>query len=193
MMMQMLEAAGVDIASDRVRRADADNRRGYYELEAVKGIREDTSFFEGCVGKAVKVVAPLLPLIPSSFDYCVLFMDRGLDEVLASQHEMLRRLTGREESDGKAAREPAMERAFQGQINKTRNWMDDQPNLKSLRVSHRRMLAKPIDTAERVVEFLKSSEVSFQAGSLDGNADSLITQMAGVVDPDLSRQSKVRR
>jgi hypothetical protein len=88
MMMQMLEAAGLEIASDALRAADADNPRGYYELEAVKRIRDDDSFLGECVGRVVKIVAPLLPSLPEEYDYRIVFMERDLAEVLASQREM---------------------------------------------------------------------------------------------------------
>ncbi len=192
MMMQMLEAAGIDVASDRVREADDDNRRGYYELEAVKRIREDASFFDGCVGKAVKVVAPLLRFIPRSFDYYILFMDRDLDEVLASQQEMLRRRTGREEG-ADDANTSAMAHAYQNQTERVRNWIDDQSNIESLRISHSQMLSEPVSAARLVAEFLAPSGFSLQAADSDLNSASLIDRMADVVDPELSRQSWSRR
>jgi len=191
LMMQMLEAAGIDVASDHVREADDDNRRGYYELEAVKRIREDTSFFDGCVGKAVKVVAPLLPFLPTPFDYYILFMDRDLDEVLASQQLMLRRRTGRGEG-AEGANDSVMARAYQNQLEKVDHWIDDQSNLKSLRISHRQMLAEPAGIAQKVAEFLSTSEFSLQSADSDVNSALLIARMANVVDPELSRQSRGR-
>ena len=44
LMMQMLENGGVDVVTDNVRAADADNPRGYYELERVKRIEQDASW-----------------------------------------------------------------------------------------------------------------------------------------------------
>ena len=38
MMMQMLEAGGMPIVTDHVRKPDDDNLRGYYEFEKVKQI-----------------------------------------------------------------------------------------------------------------------------------------------------------
>ena len=40
-MMQMLAAGGMELLTDQVRRADEDNPRGYFELEAVKRTRQD--------------------------------------------------------------------------------------------------------------------------------------------------------
>jgi hypothetical protein len=46
----------------------------------------------GAAGKAVKVVHVLLPGLPEGYEYRVLFMQRDLGEVLASQRAMLERL-----------------------------------------------------------------------------------------------------
>ena len=40
MMMRMLDAAGMEIMTDRVRTADEDNPRGYYEYERVKDLEK---------------------------------------------------------------------------------------------------------------------------------------------------------
>jgi hypothetical protein len=84
-MMQMLTAGGIPVATDKCRRADADNPCGYFELEAVKAIARDASFLDGCRGKAVKIIHALLPHIKVDREYRVVFMRRHLDEVLASQ------------------------------------------------------------------------------------------------------------
>jgi hypothetical protein len=93
MLMQMLTAGGMPILSDGVRKADADNPRGYFELEAAKRIRSDAGFVREAEGHAVKIVAPLLPALPSipGWRYRVIFLERDLSEVMASQAIMLER------------------------------------------------------------------------------------------------------
>ena len=59
LMMQMLEAGGLEAFTDRERAADGDNPRGYYELEAVKQLRDDTSWLDEARGRAVKVIHAL--------------------------------------------------------------------------------------------------------------------------------------
>ena len=54
LMMQMLEKGGVDIITDRVRGADTDNPRGYYEFEKVKKIKQDASWLTETRGKEVE-------------------------------------------------------------------------------------------------------------------------------------------
>ena len=91
MMMQMLEAGGVLVYTDNVRRADEDNQRGYFELEAVKRTKDDKAWLREASGKAVKMIYQLLYDLPPDYDYRVVFMQRDLDEVLASQRSMLER------------------------------------------------------------------------------------------------------
>jgi hypothetical protein len=91
MAMRMLEAGGMPILTDGVRHADDSNVHGYYELEAVKNLPEggDTAWLKSAHGKAVKIISFLLTWLPETHDYRVIFMRRGLDEVVASQHAML--------------------------------------------------------------------------------------------------------
>ena len=77
---------------DNIRTADTDNPRGYYEYEQVKKIKEDKSWLPPTRGKAFKMISQLLYDLPASERYRILFMQRDLDEVLASQEKMLARL-----------------------------------------------------------------------------------------------------
>lgn len=62
------------------------------------------------LARAVKVVAPLLPYLPDGRAYRILFMERDLDEVLASPQRMLTRL-------GRPSGNPAvLKPAFEAQL-----------------------------------------------------------------------------
>ncbi len=98
LMMQMLQAGGLEIASDSLRKADDSNPKGYFELNNVRNIKHDTSWFIELPGKAVKIVSPLLRYIPDKFNYKIIFMLRHLDEIIASQRHMLLR-NGKSSSD----------------------------------------------------------------------------------------------
>ena len=65
MAMQMLAAGGMAVLTDHQREADEDNPLGYFELERVKHIHEDTGWTEEAKSKAVKVVAPPIPMLPA--------------------------------------------------------------------------------------------------------------------------------
>lgn len=61
MIMRMLDAGGMPLVVDNIRKPDKDNIRGYYEYERVKKIKDgDISWLRDCRGKAVKIVSPLL-------------------------------------------------------------------------------------------------------------------------------------
>ena len=98
MMMQMLHAGGHPCLTDDRREADADNPRGYFEYDKVKQLRTDCSWLPEATGKAVKIIAQLLSVLPTELDYKIIFMRRELDEVIASQNRMLDR-QGRGGSD----------------------------------------------------------------------------------------------
>ena len=109
LVMQMLAAGGHPIASDGVRRADADNPRGYFELEAARGLARDASWLPGMAGRAVKLVHTLLPSLPPGLHYKVLLVRRRLDEVLASQRVMLARRGSAPDPAEDARLRPALE------------------------------------------------------------------------------------
>jgi hypothetical protein len=95
MAMQMLEAAGLPVLTDGVRQADQFNARGYYEYAPVKRLDRDNAWLHEAGGKVVKIVAPLLHHVPETLPCQVVFMERGLEHVLASQARMM----GREDSE----------------------------------------------------------------------------------------------
>jgi hypothetical protein len=93
MVMKMLEAGGLSMVTDGVRSADEDNPKGYYEDERVKNLHvdEDRAWLRQCRGRAVKVISYLIKTLPPDNNYKVLFMERNLKEILASQSKMLTR------------------------------------------------------------------------------------------------------
>ena len=70
LVMQMLAAGGHPIASDGVRRADADNPRGYFELEAARAARARRLLAPGArgprgeAGPHAGALAPRIPTVP---------------------------------------------------------------------------------------------------------------------------------
>ena len=91
LMMQMLHAGGMEVVTDGVRTPDDNNPRGYFEYEAVKDLDKGVpqQWLAGARGRAVKIVSPLIPSLPDTYNYLVILMQRDLDEVIASQNKML--------------------------------------------------------------------------------------------------------
>src|ERR1700726_2361410 len=91
LMMQMLASGGMSVLTDQRRKPDIDNPRGYCEWEPIKLLPKEPNLIDEAEGKAVKVVSQLLLSLPAGRSYKVIFMERPLPEVLASQDEMLKR------------------------------------------------------------------------------------------------------
>src|SRR5207253_8560948 len=89
LMMQMLAAGGMSILTDGERQADLDNPRGYFEWERIKQLPKEPGCIVEAEGKVVKVIWQRLLALPAGHDYRVVFVQRPLAEVLASQEQML--------------------------------------------------------------------------------------------------------
>jgi hypothetical protein len=168
LMMQMLAAGGLPVLGDGVRPPDASNPRGYFEYEPVKHLARDAAWLEAAEGRVVKVVVPLVAFLPPGRAYRVVFMERALDEVLASQARMLGRL-------GRPAGNPALlAPAFTVQLERARAFLRTAPDTAVLPVAYADLLRDPAAQAARLQAFL--------GPSLDAAA------MARAVDPALYRE-----
>jgi len=150
MMMRMLEAGGLPVLVDHVRTADEDNPEGYYEFERVKKIEQDTAWLDDAHGKVVKMISALLTHLPPGHTYKVVFMRRKLDEVLASQRQMLIR-RGKPTD---ATSDERMAQFFTRHLEKVDAWMQAQPNLEVLYVSYNELMEDPQTHCARVAGFL---------------------------------------
>lgn len=99
LMMQILARGGLPPMTDGQRTPDISNPEGYFEWEKVKTLPHNPAILDGAVGKALKVVSPLLVHLPAHRRYKVIFMLRPPDEIARSQARMRRRT----ESDAPAA------------------------------------------------------------------------------------------
>lgn len=151
MMMKMLQAGGVNILTDNLRAADENNPKGYYEYERVKQLEKgDIAWVAEAEGKAVKIVSYLLEFLPAEYFYKVIFMQRDMTEILASQRRMLER-------EGKSDNSPDDEKMaalFKKHLAKVENWLAQQKNIETLYVSYNQTLVSPLETLERLDAFL---------------------------------------
>ncbi|HTP09797.1 MAG TPA: sulfotransferase domain-containing protein [Anaerolineae bacterium] len=171
MMMKMLEAGGLSPVTDNIRTADEDNPKGYYEFERVKQLpKGDVAWLPDAQGKVVKVIAALLPYLPGGYRYRVIFMQRAMPEVLASQRQMLIR---RGEDPNKIP-DDVIAKLFEKHLKQVNDWVSQQPNVQRLDVNYNEMLKNPQPFIEQVNTFL------------DHQLDA--AKMATVVDPSLHRQ-----
>lgn len=169
LMMQMLERGGVEVVTDNLRTADTDNPRGYYELEKIKKLRQDASWFPQTRGKAIKIVSQLLYELVASESYRIIFMQRDTDEILASQEKMLQR------RNRPPAPRDELRQSYAMHLERLGDWLGRQRNMAVLYVSYSDRMEGPKAQAERVSEFLS------------GRADP--ERMAKAVDPSLYRNT----
>jgi hypothetical protein len=169
LMMQMLVAGGMTPLSDGERQADTDNPRGYLEWERIKTLPTDPGCIAEAEGKVVKVISRLLLSLPEGHDYRVVFMQRPLPEVLASQDQMLRRRGTYKEGTNPAI----ISAAFEKHLREVYAWLDGKNYVKALRLPYHEVLKDPAETAKQLADFL----------GIALNLDAMIEQ----VDPSLYR------
>lgn len=171
LMMQLLDAAGVALVVDGVRGADADNPRGYFECEAVKRLATNAECLTTAPGRAIKIVSALVRHLPTTHDYRVLWMQRPLTEVLASQAAMLAR-----RAQPAATDDDRLAEFFAQHLRTLEGWLAAQPNLRVLPVEYHALLRTPAEQLERIAVFLERP--------LDA------ARATAVVDPQLYRQRR---
>jgi hypothetical protein len=172
MMMRMLEAGGIMPVTDNIRKPDQDNPKGYYEFEKVKKIKEDSSWLPSCLGKCAKMVSQLLYELPGSFNYRIVFMQRTLEEVLASQKVMLERL-GKNSGTGDDAQ---MAGLLERHLDEVSRWLMQQKNIKVLFINYNDIIRDPKEHVKKLNMFF------------DGKLQ--VDRVHAVVDSSLYRQRK---
>jgi hypothetical protein len=170
MMMSMLVAGGIPALTDAIRTADEDNPKGYFELEKVKELAKDNAWLTEAGGRAVKIISALLKHLPTDYRYKIIFMRREMQEILASQRQMLLR---RGEPTDKISDE-RMAEMFRKHLGEVESWLARQPNIEVIYANYNEMLAAPAASIETINQFL--------GGHLDTAA------MMAVVDKTLHRQ-----
>jgi hypothetical protein len=173
MAMAMLEAGGIPVVTDGRRAADASNPKGYYEYEPVKDLDKpgDHAWLAGARGKAVKIISFLLTHLPETFDYEVIFMQRDLNEVLASQNRMLE---SRGEPGGAA--DDRMREVYEQHLAQVERFMRSRACFATLPLAYAAVVAAPSVEAARINAFL--------GGRLD------VARMAAVADRALYRNRR---
>ena len=168
LMMQMLAAGGMPLLTDFERKADIDNPRGYCEWEPIKLLPKEPNRIDEAEGKAVKVITQLLLSLPPGRNYKLIFMERPLPEVLASQDEMLKR-----RGSTQSVNHALLTSAFRDHMREVVAWLERRTEIPVYRMGYRKVLSDPSNSAKAVRDFL----------DLELNVEA----MAREVDPSLYR------
>jgi hypothetical protein len=151
LMMQMLAVGGMPVLSDGERAADADNPRGYYEWERIKQLPQDPACIDEAEGRVVKVISQLLFALPVGRSYQIIFMERPLPEVVASQAEMIRRRG----TSGAVLNDAGLIAGLRAHLNQVNAWLRHRPEIRVCRVPYHQALRDPRDASEIVHRFLQ--------------------------------------
>jgi LPS sulfotransferase NodH len=171
LMMQMLAAGGMPLLTDQERKPDIDNPRGYCEWEPAKLLPKQPNRIDEAEGKAVKVISQLLLSLPRGRNYKLIFMERPLPEVLASQDEMLKRRGSAEPLD-----HAVLTNAFRDHMREIVAWLEQREDIPLCRIGYRKVLSDPQGCAQTVRDFV--------------NLDLNVEAMAREVDPALYRNRR---
>ncbi len=113
----------------------------------------------------------LLPKLPAQHDYKVIFMTRPIDEIYASQKEMIERLGTRG-----AEIDPAeMKHGMSVHSREMRIWLQTQPNVQSLEIDFPSLVRDPQPQISRLIDFLGPEKFPHES------------EMASAIDPSLHR------
>ncbi|MGZ5538159.1 MAG: hypothetical protein ACXWG0_06495, partial [Chthoniobacterales bacterium] len=166
LMMQILEAAGIPAFSDNKRKADESNRKGYYEHEKVASLLSswDRSWLKDARGSAIKIVAPLLAVLPQKLKkpdsepellhYRIIFMERDMEEILQSQSTMLARLG---KSPAVSQVTPDISKAYRQQERHARSWCIAR-GIHAMSVSFETLVHQPDEILPRLSRFLGATD-----------------------------------
>jgi len=175
LVMQILQAAGISPFTDEARQADESNPVGYFENVDVARLmdrKHSKKWLADASGKAVKVVAPLLPHLPGGLEsqsgdrqpinYRVVLIERDLDEILASQASMLQRMDKTPEASNQSS---SLATAYRTQLSAAESWLVKN-KISALRINHRELMTDPDSTIQRLAEFLNRADQSSEMKSV---------------------------
>lgn len=150
MMMKILSQGGLLPVTDELRTADEDNPEGYFELESVKQMAAgNVAWVADAGGKVVKVISALLEFLPSDYSYKVIFMEREIKEILASQRKMLARRNKESSID-----DAEMEAQFRKHLSVVKPWLARQPHMDVKYVSYNALMSTPEPLCRQVRDFI---------------------------------------
>jgi predicted ATPase len=151
MMMKMLAEGGLSAVVDSLREADEDNPNGYFEIESSKSLKDgEKKWLYDAQGKVVKVISYLLEFLPDDLSYDIIFMEREISEILASQQKMLKR-----RNEISALSDAEMEAQFREHLRAVKYWAARKSNMRILFVKYNEMVNAPETLCQSIADFLE--------------------------------------
>jgi hypothetical protein len=151
LMMQMLQAGGIPLLTDNQRKPDPNNPKGYWEFEKVKKLKKDSSWLKKAKGKAVKIISAFLPYLPPQHRYQIIFMERKMEEILASQRKMMER-RGKKANPNE---DKKLALLFKKHLKEIKLWLAKQENIEVVYINYNKLLNDPTPVIKKISQFLK--------------------------------------
>lgn len=185
LLMQMLQKGGIPTAVDEIREADQYNPNGYYDHQKIMDIDRKNpkpyavDFMESLQGKAIKVYAGFLHLLPADekLQYKLIFIERDIFEVWASRRKMNPQLMqkGNEQTIFFAFRQRENLKRVTENV---KQWLKDRKDINILWLNYKNLIEEPEKEVKRIIQFLNTDK----SLSLDEKA------MQATVNPALYKE-----
>lgn len=172
MLMQIIHASGAPTAFDKSRDADANNPKGYYELEGGKIINKliDGTFpLNDYKGKFIKITSFGLKYLPVG-KYKIIYSERNIDEILDSMEKMADII----DTEREKTKESFMKLNIM-----IKNLITSREDMDVLMVNYNEIISNPSQHLKKIHDF-----INFPGLSLD--------DMVSAVDKRLYRQRRGR-
>lgn len=155
LMMQMLSKGGSSVLTDKKRKADTSNPKGYLEYEPVMRLHKDNSWLGEAKNKSLKVVAPLLKFLDPKYRYKIIFMTRDLNEVIRSQQTMI----------GKDPNSIPLRllNSYQDLLKGVQTWKDKEPGVEMIFVNYKDALEDTETVVNKVSNFIGKDDLNKKA------------------------------
>jgi hypothetical protein len=128
------------------------NPQGYFEYERVKQLEQgDQAWLASARGKVVKVISPLLQYLPDQYFYKVIFMQRKIEEILASQQQML----VASKKNATHINDYELATVYQKHLRAVEAWLATQPNIDVLFMNYNAVIEDSGNQLHQLSDFLR--------------------------------------
>ena len=138
MMMQLLQAGGMEVLTDDSVLPDESNPKGYFEYAPIKNTRKDNAWMENATGKAVKVIAQLLPSLRMHYNLKIIFMERDVKEVIISQNKML--ASKNKTINDSVNFDMRLMNTYEQQLKEVKDWAETRNNIEIIYMDHKNLI-----------------------------------------------------
>lgn len=182
MLMQMLQKGGIETAIDEIRDADLFNPNGYYDHQKLMEVDRKNpkpyaiEFMESLQGKAIKVYAGFLRLLPTAenLKYKVIFIERDIFEVWASRRKMQPELR-KKGNDSIIFFAIRQRENLKSIIENVKLWLNSRKDVEVLWLNYKNLVEQPNLEINRICQFLNA----------DANFILNKQAMVSTIDPNL--------